>query len=155
MISIRKTRLSELKQISDMGCQNHVGDFLNHTPHEKHKYNFKSSDVIYLSILSASEKLAGYVIIRKEKQLGTVQLKRIVMDEKYLGLGSEAIKSAEHYCVSVLKCTRLWLDVYEDNLRAVHVYEKLGYKIFKEGIENAKSVLFYEKTFRIKWALKN
>jgi len=149
MISLRKTVASELKQISDMGYQTHVGSFLNQTSLEKHKHDFNNTDVIYLSVLNTSGKLAGYVIIHKKKQFGSIQLKRILIDENYLGIGTEVIEATEQYCARVLNATRLWLDVYVDNARAVRVYEKLGYKVFKEGIENKKQVLFYEKEFQV------
>ena len=36
-------------------------------------------------------------------------------------------------------------DVYFNNNRAIHVYEKLGYERYKEGFENTKEVYFYRK----------
>jgi len=53
----------------------------------------------------------------------------------------------ENYCVTALKMERIWLDVFKSNHRANHVYEKLGYRVFKKITENSRDVLFYEKNF--------
>jgi RimJ/RimL family protein N-acetyltransferase len=144
-MNIRKTQLKELIEISEMGFQSHVGDFLSNKSLETHKENFKSDGVIYLSIISSSGTFVGYVIICNENKSKTVQLKRILVDEKHLGIGQEAISSVESYCSRVLKSNHIWLDVYENNSKAIYVYEKLGYIKFKEEIQDSKAVLYYEK----------
>ena len=147
MISIRNTSFKELKEISEIGCQSHVGEFLSNKSLDTHEKDFKSKGVIYLSILTSEDLFAGYIIICKEERLKVVQLKRILIDEKYLGIGQEALLYLENYCIIELKSNRIWLDVYENNLKAIHVYEKLGYIRFKENVQNLKTVLFYEKKF--------
>ena len=147
MISIQPTNFKELKEISEIGCQSHVGEFLSNKSLETHQRDFKGNGIIYLSILSSVGLLAGYIIICKEKQFKAVQLKRILIDEKHLGIGQKALLYLENYCIKELKSNRIWLDVYENNLKAIHVYEKLGYIKFKENIQNLKTVLFYEKKF--------
>jgi len=101
--------------------------------------------LFYLSIISSPNTLAGYIIICIENKSKTVQLKRILVDEKHLGIGQEAILAVENYCIKALKSNRIWLDVYENNSKAIYVYEKLGYIKFKEENQNSKPVLFYEK----------
>jgi ribosomal protein S18 acetylase RimI-like enzyme len=145
MITIRNTNFKELKEISEIGYQSHVGEFLSNKSLETHQRDFKNNGVIYLSILTSAGVLAGYVIICKEKQSKAVQLKRILIDEKHLGIGQEALLYLENYCILELKSNRIWLDVYENNLKAIYVYEKLGYINFKANIQNLKTVLFYEK----------
>ncbi|MBL1319697.1 MAG: GNAT family N-acetyltransferase [Methylophaga sp.] len=145
MTSIRNTHFKELKNIYEMGYQSHIGEFLSIKSLETHEIDFKKDSVIYLSIISTSGLLAGYIILCKEKQSKTVQLKRILIDEKYLGKGQEAMISLESHCIRELKSNHIWLDVYKTNSKAIYVYEKLGYKKFKQNIQNSKLVLFYEK----------
>lgn len=125
--------------------QNHVGDFLRFIPLKIHESNYRNNQYIYLSVVNASNCLAGYIIISIEKHAEQVQLKRVLIDEKNLGIGRAAIILAEQYCVHTLKTQSIWLDVYQDNVKAIQVYEKLGYKKYKEGIENNRSVVFFEK----------
>ena len=144
-MNIRNTQIKELTEIHEMGYQSHVGDFLGIKSLETHKKNFKSDGVIYLSIINSSGTLAGYIILCKEHKSKTVQLKRILIDEKHLGIGQEAILLVENYCSRELQSNYIWLDVYKNNSKAIYVYEKLGYINFKQEIQNSKSVLFYEK----------
>jgi RimJ/RimL family protein N-acetyltransferase len=147
MITIRNSKFNELKILFAMGSQDHVGTFLSHKLLETHENDFAINNIIYLSIVSGPGLLAGYIILSKEDESKSVQFKRILIDEKHLGIGQEAILVMERYCVSELNISRIWLDVYENNAKAKYVYEKLGYKQFKEGTENSKAVLFYEKIF--------
>ena len=131
--------------MSGMGNQSHVGEFLSNKSLEVHEDDFKSGRVTYLSIISSSGILAGYIIFCKEKQTRTVQLKRIIINERHLGIGQKAIKLFEYFCTREYSINRIWLDVYEINSKAIYVYEKLGYIKFKENIKNSKSVLYYDK----------
>jgi len=145
MTDIRNTNFKELKEIYEMGKQRHVGEFLNNKTLETHEEEFKSSGVIYLSIINSSGLLAGYIIICKEKQSRRIQLKRILIDEDFLGIGQEAIKLLENYCIREYGINHIWLDVYGMNARAIYVYEKLGYIKIKEKTQNSKLVLYYDK----------
>ena len=58
----------------------------------------------------------------------------IIWDENSIGrgIGSEATWMVTDYGFRALNCHRIWLGVHEDNLGAIKVYEKCGYKL--EGI---------------------
>ena len=55
-----------------------------------------------------------------------------MIKEKGKGYGKLAIKEIKKYCFEKLLCHRLWLDVFEFNQRAIHVYKKLGFH--REGV---------------------
>jgi len=63
-----------------------------------------------------------------------------VIDEESLGLGCEVMFLVDEYCLRRLGKDKLWLDVYSDNARAVHLYKKLGYVRYNEGMENHREV---------------
>lgn len=50
------------------------------------------------------------------------------MQDKHFG--SEAIPAFIKYCFSVLGLERIFLKVFPDNHRAIHVYEKTGFQIY-------------------------
>lgn len=60
-----------------------------------------------------------------------LEFRRITINEKGLGFGREAIRLLKHLCFEKLGFHRLWLDVYDDNDRAIKLYESEGF--IKEG----------------------
>jgi RimJ/RimL family protein N-acetyltransferase len=53
------------------------------------------------------------------------------------GYGSDAIRALLGFGFGELRLERIWLDVYDDNARARHVYEKLGFiqeATFRRGL---------------------
>ncbi len=141
-----KTNYEELSSLAQMANQRHIGTCLNQKSLKQHQIEYKNKDTTFLNIISDSGSLYGYCILLRNESKNSVQLKRIIIDEAYLGIGQEALSVIESYCKDVLGSTHMWLDVYEDNARAIHVYEKLGFRHFKDGVENNRKVLFYEKS---------
>lgn len=53
------------------------------------------------------------------------------------GYGSDAIRALVDFGFTELRLERIWLDVYEDNARGRHVYERLGFvheATFRHGV---------------------
>jgi len=144
MIRLNNTKYDELPILSNMSQQKHISTHLNSKPLKEFQKEFLLDTIIYLSIVNIDNIIMGYVILSTEEK--SVQLKRIVIDEKHLGIGQEVLREVEQYCLKKLDTNSLWLDVYADNSRAMYVYKKLRYERFKKGIENAREVLFYRKT---------
>ena len=128
-----------------MNTQSHVGVHLSLKSLVTHQQEFQQQDIIYLSIVNHKKDLAGYIVLIKENHGDSIQLRRILIDQAFLGIGQEAMIALEHYCMTTLSIKRIWLDVFKNNVRAIHLYEKLNYHIFKRGEENGCAVLFYEK----------
>lgn len=63
------------------------------------------------------------------------------------GYGKEAIKRILEYGFDELKLQRVTLNVHKDNPRALHVYEKLGFKISGEAGNSYKMDIF-KKEYR-------
>ena len=112
---------------------------------EAHQDEYENDNVIFLSILFNFNQLAGYIMLVKEDNTQNAQIKRVLVDERHLGVGQKAIVAMENYCITELKIEKIWLDVFKSNNRAIHIYEKLGYKVFKEDEEDSRAVFFYEK----------
>lgn len=92
-----------------------------------HQRRLSDADCAY-SIVEASGSPAGFVILcglLPPNQ--SVELKRIVIAEPGRGLGREVLKRIIDLAFTEFSAHRLWLDVYEDNLRARHVYQSLGF----------------------------
>jgi len=71
---------------------------------------------------------AGYVILRGLRSANRcLELKRIVIAEPGRGLGRQVLRAIIDKAFGELAAHRLWLDVYDDNHRARHLYRSLGF----------------------------
>lgn len=145
MVTLRKSTYEELATFSDMEKQAHAEVFVNSTSVETHRRNFADKNILYLSIENEAGDLAGYFILALAVDRKTVEFRRVIIDETERGIGQEAIMEMERYCKKQLGANRIWLDVYEDNKKGKHIYEKLGYRRFKEGKYEDRVLFYYEK----------
>jgi RimJ/RimL family protein N-acetyltransferase len=77
----------------------------------------------------------GYVILRGlTTGSGTIELQRIVIGLPGRGLGSRALRLVIDKVFQEYGARRLWLDVFQHNNRARHVYRKAGF--IEEGLVN-------------------
>lgn len=117
----------------------------------------------YIARNSSDERRAGWVICLpddtagQETVVGEVVINEIDTDNRSAnirialfnaryfgqGYGSEALRLAIDYGFKTLKLHRISLGVYNFNPRAIHVYEKLGFK--HEGV--FRDSLFWEGAF--------
>jgi len=147
MIKLRKTRSSELEIFHQMEQQPHVGDFLDPHSVELHHSRFSDPETVYLSVEADNEALAGYILLVKHSASSSLEFARILIDQNYKGIGQQVMKLMEEYGVGELGVNRIWLDVYENNARGMHVYEKLGYRRFNQKSIDGRLLYFYEKSF--------
>lgn len=92
--------------------------------HQKH---MSDPDFAYYTV-EEGDKPAGYIILRGLNSADcSVELKRIVIAEPGYGLGRKALGALIDKVFHDFRALRLWLDVFEDNHRARHVYRSLGF----------------------------
>ena len=111
---------------------------------EEHVRCLNEDSTRYLRIVS-SDKLAGFFLLNLDVDQLSVEFRRVVVARNERGIGQRAITLMEQYCEQTLERKRIWLDVYETNSRARHIYEKLGYQVFGRTTHNARNLLYYEK----------
>ncbi len=131
-IKITNTLLSNIDKIIEF--ENSNEHFVCIYPKEKHIELLKDKNCLHLSIVRKdSDKLVGYMILfglsAKNKSL---EIRRITINEKGFGYGREALKLIKQLCFEDLKYHRLWLDVYDDNIRAIGLYE--SERFVQEGL---------------------
>jgi RimJ/RimL family protein N-acetyltransferase len=148
VIRLRKSEAVELQVFVEMEQQSHASNFINSEDLETHQKNFADRNIIYLSIDKGDGRLAGYFILASNPGDRLVEFRRVLIDQDHRGIGQSAITAMEGYCRDELDCDRIWLDAYEDNARGRHIYEKLGYKRFKEGSYQGRKILYYHKDLR-------
>jgi len=99
---------------------------------ERHEATLTGGDARYY-ISDSGGSIDAYVILRGFSEYsGAIELKRIVVGVPERGLGRRILTEIIRICFRELRAHRLFLDVFEDNARARHLYESLGFKY--EGV---------------------
>jgi RimJ/RimL family protein N-acetyltransferase len=97
-----------------------------------HEHGLADPDCLYW-IVDEQGAAGGHVILRGLKSVHRcIELKRIVIAEPGRGLGRIVLEAVVDKAFHELKAHRLWLDVFDDNARARHVYRKVGF--VEEGV---------------------
>ena len=99
---------------------------------DTHQRQMSDSDCGYW-IVDHGGSCAGYVILRGLASPNhNLELKRIVIAEPCQGLGRSVLCAVIDKAFQEFAAHRLWLDVFDDNARARHLYRSLGF--VEEGV---------------------
>lgn len=131
-IKIVNTEIDDIDKIIEFEKSNQ--EFVHSYPKEHHISLCNDNDCLHLSIKRIdNEKIIGHLILFGAESVNKVlEFRRITIDEKGMGYGREVIRLLKFLCFEKLGFHRLWLDVYDDNKRAINLYESEGFK--KEGV---------------------
>jgi diamine N-acetyltransferase len=99
--------------------------FVHQYSKDKHLTLLNDRDCLHLSIRKLdNDKLVGHMILFGLESVHSVlEFRRLTIDEKGMGFGREAIQLLKILCFEKIKFHRLWFDVYDDNERAINLYE--------------------------------
>jgi len=142
MIELRPTRIDELALLVQLETAPGTREFIIPSVLGAHRANLTHDDFVYLSILER-QAVAGVIILRLDVEPDSVELRRIIVRDRNRGIGQQAIRMVEAWCRSLGR-SRIWLDVFESNQRARHLYEKLGYRQFGQSTFEGRVLLLYE-----------
>jgi RimJ/RimL family protein N-acetyltransferase len=96
---------------------------------EEHARALQDADVRYFKLLDATGATAGFAILRGIlSPHRSIELKRLVIGPTGGGLGQRALAALKVHVFETLGAHRFWLDVFETNHRAIHVYRKAGFQ---------------------------
>lgn len=143
-VEIERAGADDLPQFAEMEQEPETRSFIVSYTLEEHRRSFADPEIIYLRILDDRE-IVGFFILALDPDGRSVEFRRIVVACRGKGIGQHAIARMEAFCRDSLARTRIWLDVFEDNALARHVYEKGGYVRFGEVAGEDCRLLLYEK----------
>lgn len=113
-------------------------EYVGQWTREEHAAAMKDLDTRYLIPLEDSSEPLGYIILRGlQSEHCSLELKRVVMQSPGSGRGKLALQLLLQKVFEEFGAHRLWLDVFETNSRAQHVYRSLGFQqdgIFREAV---------------------
>ena len=127
-IKLELTRLDNIAKIIQVESEN--SDFIGQYDFDRHRAVIDSEDEVHFSIFDKTNNtLIGHVILAGlQNENGSIELRRIVISKKGKGFGKESINLIKKYCFENLKAHRIWLDVLNDNTRAIGLYKSQGFK---------------------------
>ncbi len=96
---------------------------------EKHLSLLNDRDCLHLSIwrLDKNELIGHMILFGLESNHRVIKFRRLTINEKGFGFGREAVQLLKRLCFEKLRFHRLWFDVYDDNERAIKLYESEGF----------------------------
>lgn len=147
MVTIERAQVQDVHLFASLEQEKDTK--LNIMPYTEaeHSQKFMDPDVVYLRILDATE-VVGFMILALDPDSRSIEFRRIVVSIRERGIGQAAITEMEQFCLTDLRRQRIWLDVFEDNSRGLHIYEKLGYSRFGEREYHGRRLFLYEKVLR-------
>jgi ribosomal protein S18 acetylase RimI-like enzyme len=143
-MEIRNALENELELFQSFEAGEDTKEYIIPYTMEKHIEEFNKAGIVYKTILNGS-KIIGFMILNLEEDGKSVEFRRIVINEKGKGFGMMAIKYLDYIVKEEYIRNRIWLDVYANNERGIHIYEKCGYKYLKSVEYQGKELKVYEK----------
>ena len=105
------------------------GGFVLGWSESEHREALRNDDVDYWIVEADPDgRSVGYVILQGRKSPhGSIELKRVALAETDKGYGRHALRLVKRLAFESLGAHRLWLDVFEHNARARHLYSSVGF----------------------------
>ena len=104
--------------------------FVGQWSEDRHRATLAGPDALYLvaDTPGSPATLTAYAILRGlAEHSGSIELKRLVVASPATGLGRRILAEILHHAFTHLHAHRLFLDVYDDNPRARHLYQSMGF----------------------------
>lgn len=102
------------------------------TPEEHRAEMVDSNHILCVFKEKNTMEIVGYALIRLNPGSHVLELRRLAIDKKGIGYGTEVMEKLFEYAFNTLNINRFWLDVYPDNIIGIKLYEKLG--MHRDGI---------------------
>ena len=133
-IILRPTIETDLDYVIRMERSPENAPFIRQWSIQQHQSAISDDNMVHSIVQKTSDnKVIGYIIlIGLSNPDKSIELKRIVIEEKNEGFGKEALQLIKKIAFENLDAHRLWLEVMEHNDRAVKLYKSEGF--ISEGL---------------------
>lgn len=130
---LRAARSEDVPAIVDLERLPESKKFVGQWTEERHRTTLASQDARYFIAESEDGNLRAYAILRGLAEAsGSIELKRLVVHPPGQGLGRRILEELLRIAFEDFQAHRLFLDVFDDNASAFHLYQSLGF--VQEGV---------------------
>ena len=130
---LRDAGRGDLDWIVQLETRPDFAAFIHRWPRDAHDRNLSDPDMRYLVWVDAAAHPAAYVILAGlASPARSIELVRMAVAAPGAGLGSRLLRHVIRLAFEQLGANRLWLDLFDDNHRARHVYKNAGFQ--QEGV---------------------
>ncbi|WP_051531010.1 GNAT family N-acetyltransferase [Clostridiisalibacter paucivorans] len=128
-LTFDKSETEDIPTIIEIERKKENNKFVYQWPKERHLESINNGDELHITIRDIEEnEIIGYLIMAGfENFHNSLEFMRLVIDKKGYGYGKESIELIKKMSFEEYGCHRLWLDVYDDNKRAIHIYKSMGF----------------------------
>jgi diamine N-acetyltransferase len=132
-IRLREATEADIPWIVETECMPEFRTSVGRWTSDEHASAMRDPDTRYFMVADDSAEPLGYAILRGLKSgHSNIELKRIAMRSPGHGTGKQALRLVVKKVFDEFGAHRLWLDVFQTNLRAQHVYRSFGF--CQEGV---------------------
>jgi diamine N-acetyltransferase len=126
---LRLATISDIPSIAALERTPIAREFVGQWSEDRHRAALASGDARYYVSETDRGEVEAYAILRGfNEDSGSIELKRIVVAVPERGLGRRIIRELQRIVFEEFGVHRLFLDVFDDNFRARHLYESLGFQ---------------------------
>lgn len=127
-LRIRRAAAEDVAAIVEVEARPDYAPFINHWPAGRHAEALANPDFVYV-VFEQCGVWAGYAILAGVTSPNrAVQLTRIALAQPGDGRGKQAMALLMREVFDGLGAHRFYLDLFEDNARAEHLYRSLGFR---------------------------
>lgn len=128
------TSIMEIEQDKENRDYIWIGTYKQHLDEIK-----DSTHLLLLFKEKATDETVGFGLINMDFKSNLFEIRRIAIVKKGIGYGKESMKAIIKYAFEETDTNKIWLDVYPHNVKAIKLYEGLGFH--KDGVlrQNYKS----------------
>jgi diamine N-acetyltransferase len=129
---VKAVRLATRADIAWIVSQERRPDFaafIHRWPLEQHEGNLVDADKLYLIAQDEIQERVAFVILAGlSSKDRNIELVRMAVTRPGAGIGKPLLVTVLELAFNKLGANRLWLDVFDDNVRARRVYEAVGFR---------------------------
>jgi diamine N-acetyltransferase len=137
-MNVREATEADIPAIIEIEHTPEYREYIGQWSYEEHAQTMREIGTRYFLALDESNAIVGYAILRGvESEHRNLELKRVAMRLPGHGSGRQLLQLLLEKAFTEFGAHRLWLDVFESNLRAQRLYLSLGFRqdgVFREAI---------------------
>ena len=132
-VTIRRANNADLPFVMATERTPGFEQFIGQWNEQKHRSALASAAAAYFVGSRSASQLDGFaIVLNTDDPHGNVFLKRVAVRRPNHGFGTPFLRSVVRRVFEYTEAYRFWLDVLDNNDRALHVYRKIGF--LEEGV---------------------